>query len=425
MRLQLRVRHALGARMVEIEPRGPERPIVIGRTAEADVQVPIGTVAPAHCVMYIEQDQWVVQDNGSSGGTYVNGQAISGPVFVDFGDVVSLGASESAPTIEIDPMGTRRARAGRGGGAQGRPALPKEQEPQAFYEEKVSAAPAAASEETSEGDELVEMPGATVGYRRRRPVRKQGSYVGITIVAAVGIILAGWWIVSQMMKEDEPQKEAQSAPQDVRGGNGGKNIFEFPQTQKAGAKVQNDPVLIPPVALASEEEKPAKAVDNDPERQSDEWKAVVDANYPSEKPGKALWTIVDYRRLHPGKFESELKQYEDAAFDRLWWERIRDLCELRDSLGMEIQKKNVEIAQETEAAYKEKLVKEKETLALRRQNATDTLAEMGYAAKDPPNLFDAVQLANLRAKRVPETYEAWKKRVTSSLMRTRGLPWER
>ena len=24
------------------------------------------------------------------------------------------------------------------------------------------------------------------------------------------------------------------------------------------------------------------------------------------------------RRLHPGKFEAELKQFEDAAFDRLW-----------------------------------------------------------------------------------------------------------
>src|SRR5436309_14657554 len=91
MSLQLRIRHALGTRVVEIEPRGPQQPIVIGRTAEADVQVPIGTVSPAHCVMYIERDQWVVQDNGSSGGTIVNGTATSGPVFVAFGDVVALG----------------------------------------------------------------------------------------------------------------------------------------------------------------------------------------------------------------------------------------------------------------------------------------------------------------------------------------------
>src|SRR5258706_5041253 len=134
MRLQLRVRHALGARMAEIEPRGPERPIVVGRTAEADVQVPIGTVAPSHCVMYMEGDQWVIQDDGSSSGTYVNGNPASGPVYLNFGDVVRLGESEGAPTIEIDPMGTgRRARMAMGGLA-GRPAMATEQEPQeAFY----------------------------------------------------------------------------------------------------------------------------------------------------------------------------------------------------------------------------------------------------------------------------------------------------
>src|SRR5205823_1542502 len=144
-------------RVVEIEPRGPQQPIVIGRTAEADVQVPIGTVSPAHCVMYIEHDQWVVQDNGSSGGTFVNGTAISGPVFVDFGDVVALGESLNAPTIEIDPMGTAKARAGRDRGAAARPALPREQEPQALYEEKESVAPAAGAEQPSEGDDWVDM----------------------------------------------------------------------------------------------------------------------------------------------------------------------------------------------------------------------------------------------------------------------------
>lgn len=419
MGLQLRIRHALGARVVQIEPRGPQNPIVIGRTPRADVQVPIGTVAPAHCVMYMERDQWVIQDNGSSTGTYVNGSPISGPVFVGFGDVVTLGESAGAPTIEIDPMGTGRVAAG---GGESRPALPEEQEPQAFYEEPTL------SENATEGEPLIELGSlGTARIRPRRPVKKQGSYVGVTIAAAVGIIFLGWWIVSQVMKEDATQESAQqAAPQDVRGGAAGKNIFEFPQTQKSQPKAEGDRMLIPPVAVAEEETKPAKAVDNDPERQSDEWKAVVDANYPSEKPGKALWTIVDYRRLHPGKFEAELKQYEDAAFDRLWWERIKELCETRDSLQMEIDKKNVEIAQETEAAYREKLVKEKETLALRRQNAMETLTqEMGYAGKDAPNLFDAVQLAGLRGKRIAETYEGWKKRVTNSLMRTRGLPWER
>jgi hypothetical protein len=241
------------------------------------------------------------------------------------------------------------------------------------------------------------------------------------------IILLGWFIVAQAMKKDEPQQAAQPAPQDVRGGGGGKNIFDFPEGNKAKPKSEANDAVLPPVAVASVHEipKPA-ATDNDPERQTDEWKAVIEANSASEKPGKALWTIVDYRRLHPGKSEAELKQYEEAAFDRLWWERIKELCDLRDSLQTDIDKKNSEIAQETEATYKDKLQKEKQFLQLRRQTAIETLTqEMGYAAKEAPNLFDPVQLASLRQKRIPETYEGWKKRVISSLMRTRALPWER
>jgi len=439
MGLQLRVRHALGARMVEIEPRSSQRPIVVGRTAEADVQVPIGTVAPSHCAIYMEGEQWVIQDNGSSTGTYVNGSAISGPVYLNFGDVVSLGEAAGAPTIEIDPMGTARRAQAAVGGPVGRPSQPMEQEPQAFYEDRGNKAamapapqqgdwPARAEEEPAEEEAWADMGGtARGGYRRRRPVRKQGSYVGITIGAAIAIIFLGWYIVAKMTKEDEPQQAAQPTPQDVRSGHGGKNIFDFPEGDKAKPKPQDQAVVLPPVAVAAPDESPKPAPnDNDPERQTDEWKAVIEANSASEKPGKALWTIVDYRRLHPGKFEAELKQYEDAAFDRLWWERIKDLFELRDALQLDIDKKYKEIAQETEAAYKEKLEKEKQYLLTRRQTASETLTqEMGYASKEPPNLFDSVQLANLRRQRIPETYEGWKKRVISSLMRTRALPWER
>jgi hypothetical protein len=100
--------------------------------------------------------------------------------------------------------------------------------------------------------------------------------------------------------------------------------------------------------------------------------------------------------------------------------------ELRDSLEMDIEKKNLEIAQETEAGFKEKLVKERERLELRRKGVGEMLVqEMGYQSREVPNLFDSVQIAKLKGQRIPETYEGWKKRVMSSVQRTRNLPWER
>jgi len=433
MGLQLRVRHALGARVVEVEARGPQRPIVIGRSPQADVQVPMGTVAPSHCVLYIQNDQWVIQDDGSSTGTYVNGTEAAGPVYVNSGDVVRLGESEGAPTIEVDPLGTARG----AGAAAGRPALPQEQEPQDYYEEPAANSPMAEppQEKTAEGADWVGMGVAAGGrVRRPRPVKKKTDYVPIAVGAVIGVVLLTWFIASKLLKEDEPTQVVEDKPRDVRGGgNGGKNIFDFPEGEKGKPKTapqpsNNDVAVVPPVAAppVDESSQPVAAVDNDPERQTDEWKAVVEANSATGRPGLALWTIIDYRRLHPGKFEGELKQYEEAAFDRLWWERIRDLCELRDSLAIDIEKKNAEIAQETEAAYKEKLHKEKQVLEFRRRAAMDELTqEMGYAVKEPPNLFDAGQIANLRKQRIAATYEGWKRRIANSLLKTRGLPWER
>src|SRR4051812_10120324 len=108
MRLQLRVKHTLGTRMMEIEPRSSTRPIVVGRSPEADVQVPVGTISPRHCLLYLEGEQWVIQDAGSPTGTYVNGGKLDGAAYLRLGDVVTLGTAPGAPSIEIDPMGTGR-----------------------------------------------------------------------------------------------------------------------------------------------------------------------------------------------------------------------------------------------------------------------------------------------------------------------------
>ena len=45
MGLQIRLRHALGERVVEVRPRSVELPLVIGRSKESDLQIPSVTVA--------------------------------------------------------------------------------------------------------------------------------------------------------------------------------------------------------------------------------------------------------------------------------------------------------------------------------------------------------------------------------------------
>ena len=252
----------------------------------------------------------------------------------------------------------------------------------------------------------------------------------IAIGGTIAVIAITWFIAAKLLKEDEPTPVADEKPRCAGRREWGKSVFDFPNGEKDKAKrrreTQNDVAVIPSGGCARRMKQPSRwrRWIMIPRWQSDEWKAVAEANSGSGRPGLALWTIIDYRRLHPGKFEAELKQFEDAAFDRLWWERIRDLCELRDSLGMEIDKKyKGNCAGDGEAAYKEKLEKEKQVLVFRRQSAADALTEMGWTAKEPPNLFDAGQIANLRGQRIAETYEGWKKRVTNSLMKTRGLPW--
>src|SRR5688572_310286 len=90
MGLQLRVKHALGARMTEVPERGLDRPIAVGRDTACEVQIPSGAVAPMHCLLWQQDGEWVVQDNGSEAGTAVNGELVSGPVFVKMGDIISL-----------------------------------------------------------------------------------------------------------------------------------------------------------------------------------------------------------------------------------------------------------------------------------------------------------------------------------------------
>jgi hypothetical protein len=114
MSLQVRLRHPLGDRLIELSPRPAQQPVVVGRMAGAEVQVPSVAVAPRHSIFFVHQGRWVVQDAaGAHGaGTFVNGRRIAAATFLKVGDVVALGGDPKSPTIEIDPEGPAEGRTG-------------------------------------------------------------------------------------------------------------------------------------------------------------------------------------------------------------------------------------------------------------------------------------------------------------------------
>jgi len=74
----------------------------IGRRAENDVCLPGGAVSRFHAEIRLENGRWLVEDQGSTYGTYVNGEKAEGPVPVTDGDSVRFGVTPKLPSGEYD-----------------------------------------------------------------------------------------------------------------------------------------------------------------------------------------------------------------------------------------------------------------------------------------------------------------------------------
>lgn len=73
-----------------IEVKLANRPVSLGRSPEADHQLPSKAASRIHAQVFSRDDAWYVEDLGSSNGTIVNGIKIDGPVVLNPGDVVVL-----------------------------------------------------------------------------------------------------------------------------------------------------------------------------------------------------------------------------------------------------------------------------------------------------------------------------------------------
>lgn len=82
--------------------------VTIGRDSSNTIQINDAEISRRHARLIFQGGKYVIEDSGSTNGTHVNGQRITGQVVLKPGDVVSFGeqivlAYESA---EFDPAAT-------------------------------------------------------------------------------------------------------------------------------------------------------------------------------------------------------------------------------------------------------------------------------------------------------------------------------
>src|SRR5687768_10506870 len=86
MGLQVRLRHALGERVLELPERAVDDPVVIGRARDADVQIPSINVGLRHLVLFVHDGNWVAQSGPDSMGTSLNGDSMPSTCVLHGGD---------------------------------------------------------------------------------------------------------------------------------------------------------------------------------------------------------------------------------------------------------------------------------------------------------------------------------------------------
>lgn len=87
--------------------------IVIGRTNNCDLRIPLSSVSRQHCEVRVEDDKAILRDLGSSNGTYHNSVRIQ-EVVLRPGDEISIGSVVFFVTIDGQPENLQPVRSSGG-----------------------------------------------------------------------------------------------------------------------------------------------------------------------------------------------------------------------------------------------------------------------------------------------------------------------
>lgn len=410
MTLQVRLVHSLGDRLIDLPERSFESPLVIGRLPNADVQVPDALISRRHCVLYLHEGQWYIQDGKGAARTFVNGQPALEPTPIQTGDVVTLGTDPTPPTLEIDPFGIWRT------------ATPQRvDQPPQITAEYGDAMEALENPPTESGDDWLSAAAAQTGSQRYYVPKQNNWSTGMisgTIFTSIALIAgaAYWYHVRQKAENDRYNAELSKVVEQKVEVTKSKNVFE---------QIENERKQKALAALAAEASKPkVSSVEmtaaQDPGRQTEEWRRIEEA-HSSYKPADAIVIFNDYLKQNPTTaYAGDLRRFTEDALDQIWWDHIAQLAEERDAAKKDIIAKNRDMAQSIDPEFKKSIQDEKAVLEEKLQRSEDTLKELNYLSNEKPNLFDPALMATLRNSRNPAVYNPWKESAERKIKESRG-----
>ncbi len=447
--MQIRLSHALGGRTMDLAARPADRAIVVGRWAQADVQVPSANVAPRQCVLFVHENRWVIQEAGGAKGTFVNGSPLEGPAYLRNGDVVTLGRESQAPTLMIEPGGrvgedvmvnapagawameapaaqeVNEAHAGEDASADANAAgseyIPPaaeewERSPSSVAPRPIVRVPRSSNSATTIGiaAACVALLGCLVAYKYeaiatfvgRRPAAGERKNENPPVVTILPAIVPKAQVVMPTTAAAPPRPAPPRATTVPR--------VEAPAT----APVLASPPATEPSAAPSifsmghgAEKTSPKAEPQTRALVQSTWSQVEAADVAGD-PAGALLIYDRYSREHPREFVAQVRRLSDDAMSRLWRERLESLAKRRNALGATLS--NIAEGSDEKPKLEEELKDVEGKLA----------NELGYTAETLPNIDDAAQMQRLNETRDPQTYAEWRGKVLNSL-RTKGrLPWE-
>lgn len=404
MGLQVRLRHALGEKTLDLPCRGAGQPLLIGRDPDADVRVPSVSAAGRHCAVFLQEGQWVVQS--VSGRTTVNGGPLAGAAPLRVGDVIGIGGDASAPTIRID-------RADAIDGASGVVAV------------GVVARPNVRTMTDSDDDTVGWMSGVATTHievPRRERTSAGGILVGTVLVAAV---LGGTgWVIRRHLSRPPEAAPLVPAPR-IAGTNPSTTQPVRPRPAPDGEHRLLSKLVQPPDPAPTAPDAEAPAADATPPPGADPaWDDLQLARWRVKRQGMAVLQFDEYRQLHPGKFTRQLDQYTEDAVNWLYWQYVAHLWDKRERLSAQIKLHDLDLKAQPPGPFHDKLAKEKADFEEQKADVDNQLTnDLGYTKSFPPDLQDPKRLEALARDRDPAKYAILKNRILRYVRDHHGSVW--